>query len=196
MATRPLVTRPVATRRQFLAAAAASALAALPLAAQDVPGASMEGDGYRPVRLPPKPGAKPSMAPDARDAVERRLSCPCPCTLDVFVCRTSMPCGFSPRMHADVASLVAGGYTGDEIVEAFVNVYGERVLMAPTKQGFNWVGWLAPFAAIGGGAVVLAALVRRWQSPARPLPAPAAMTDATDEELRRVEAAVRNEDGR
>ena len=39
------------------------------------------------------------------------ISCPCPCTLDVFTCRTSMPCGFSPRMHADVVALSNGGYS-------------------------------------------------------------------------------------
>ena len=182
------------SRRAFLAACAA-AFATSAARAQDVPGASMEGDGYRPVRLPPKAGARPSMDPDARDALERRLSCPCPCTLDIFTCRTSMPCGFAPRMHADVVTLVEGGYSGDEIIAAFTSTYGERVLMAPTKEGFNLVGWIAPFAAIGTGAVVLAALLRRWRTPAGATPAaPAAMSDATDEELARIEAAVRGED--
>ena len=34
--------------------------------------------------------------------------------------------------------------------------------MAPHKQGFNWVGWIAPFAAVGGGGLVVGALIRRW----------------------------------
>lgn len=159
----------------------------------EVPGASMEGEGYVPVRLPAKAGARPSMTGQERDAVERRLSCPCPCTLDVFTCRTSMPCGFSPRMHADVVALVDGGYSGDEIVDAFRRAYGEKVLMAPQAKGFNRVGYLMPFIAIGGGGVVLAALLRRWR---RPLPATAAsapVTGGTPDELARLEAAVRGE---
>jgi cytochrome c-type biogenesis protein CcmH len=161
----------------------------------EVPGASMEGDGYVPVRLPAKPNARPSMTPQQRDEVERRLSCPCPCTLDVFTCRTSMPCGFSPRLHADVVTLVEGGYSGEEIVAAFRDAYGEKVLMAPEAKGFNRLGYLMPFIAIGGGGVVLAALIRRWRRtvPATVVAVPVA--GATPEELARIDAAVRGEDG-
>ena len=161
----------------------------------EVPGASMEGDGYVPVRLPAKANARPSMTPLQRDEVERRLSCPCPCTLDVFTCRTSMPCGFSPRLHADVVTLVEGGYSGDEIVAAFRNAYGEKILMAPEARGFNRLGYLMPFIAIGGGGVVLAAFIRRWRRtvPATVVAAP--LAGATPEELARIDAAVRGEDG-
>lgn len=162
-----------------------------------IPGASMSGEGVRPVTLPPKPNAKPLLTADERDAVERRLSCPCPCTLDVFTCRTSMPCGFSPAMHSDVMKLVEGGYDGDEIVAAFENVYGEQVLMAPKAQGFNLVGWGAPFAAIAGGGVLITLLLRRWGgrvvAPAS-APVPAIDTGATPDELARLERAVRGED--
>lgn len=164
-----------------------------------IPGATMSGEGVRSVTLPPKPGATPRLTPQQRDEVERRLSCPCPCTLDVFTCRTSMPCGFSPAMHSDVMKLVEGGYTGDEIIAAFEAVYGEQVLMAPKKEGFNLVGWGAPFAAIAGGAALITVLLRRWGgrrvvAPSG-APAPAADAGATPEELARLERAVRNEEG-
>jgi cytochrome c-type biogenesis protein CcmH len=161
----------------------------------EVPGASMEGDGYIAVARAPRPNARPSMAPDERDAVERLLSCPCPCTLDVFTCRTSMPCGFSPRMHADVVRLVDGGYSGEEIVAAFRDAYGEKVLMAPEAKGFNRLGYLMPFLAIGTGGVVLAALLRRWRREGAVTMAAAAHPRAgTPDELARLEAAVRDED--
>lgn len=192
--------------------------------APDVPGATMEGDGYRPVRRAAKPNARPSMSADARDALEHELSCPCPCTLDVFTCRTSMPCGFSPAIHKDVVALVEGGYSGDEILDAFVKTYGTEILMAPPKSGFNLAGWFAPFAALGTGAVVIAALMRRWsaraaavaatnasRSSALPAPASTARADAGDpvgytasdaatlgatpDELARLEALVRGEAG-
>lgn len=159
--------------------------------------ASMGGEGYIPVRRTPKPGATPSMTPDERDALERGLSCPCPCTLDVFTCRTSMPCGFSPNMHQDVVRLVDGGYTGDEIMAAFVGAYGEKVLMAPTREGFNLVGWTMPFLVIGGGGVALLAMLRRWRARSAEAPvAVAAPAAATPAELARLEAAMRNEDDR
>ena len=106
-----------------------------------------------------------------------------------------MPCGFSPRMHADVVSLVNGGYTAEEILAAFEQGYGEKILMAPRAEGFNWVGWLAPFAAVGGGAVVVGALIRRWGRRAAEHRATSPVPiEATDDELARLDAAVRGED--
>jgi cytochrome c-type biogenesis protein CcmH len=158
-------------------------------------GAGMEGDAYRPVRLPPKAGSTVRLTDLERDEVERQISCPCPCTLDVFICRTSMPtCGFSARMHRDVIALVEGGYGGDEIMAAFEGAYGEEARMAPRREGFNWVGYLLPFAAIGTGGAAIATMIRRW---GRRAPAPATVTplhvDANAEELARLDAAVRGE---
>ena len=188
------------TRRDFVAAlgAGAVAVAARRVLAQqgaETPGATMEGDGYVPVRRLPRAAAAKRLTDLERDAVERMISCPCPCTLDVFTCRTSMPCGFSPRLHADVVQLVNGGYSADEILAAFEQAYGEKILMAPHKQGFNWVGWIAPFAAVGGGALVAGTLIRKWgrraaeHRTASPVP-----IEASDDELARLEAAVRGDD--
>lgn len=164
----------------------------------EVAGASMDGDGYIPVRKAAKPGAQPSMTPEKRDELEHLLACPCPCTLDVFTCRTSMPCGFSPRIHADVSSLVEGGYSGEEIIASFKQAYGEKILMAPEAEGFNLFGYLAPFLAIGGGGVLLAMLLRRWRAQPATVPSGVvgAVGDATPDELARLEAAVRAEEER
>ena len=101
-------------------------------------------------------------------------------------------------MHRDVMGLVAGGYTAQEILDAFVGVYGERVLMAPPAAGFNLLGWVAPFAVLGGGTVLVVSLLRRWrrQAPVAPLAVPPTSrpTDATDDELARLEAAVRDDE--
>src|SRR5688500_11839328 len=179
------------TRRQFLIALGSAAIAADRARAQQgaaLPGATMAGDGYIPVRLPPKPESAPRLTALERDAVERSISCPCPCTLDVFTCRTSMPCGFSPRMHTDVLALAEGGYTADEILAAFVATYGETARMAPSKRGFNLVGWGAPFAALGTGAIIVAALVRRWGRRARAVAVDATTpaVEASSDELARL----------
>jgi len=198
------------TRRQFLAAVAAgagSAAVAGSLAAQ-APEATpqqassasnvvMDPSGYREVRRPPKPGARPVLTKEQSDALEHQLGCACPCTLDVFTCRTTdFSCGISPAMHQDVMQLVGGGYSADEIIDAFVDTYGEQVLMTPKKEGFNWAGYLAPFAALGTGAAVVVTLLKRWQrpAPAEGTSAPRLPVQATDEELERIEAAVRGDD--
>ena len=196
------------SRRDFLrAVAAGAAVAAFPgaLRAQQgtpqdtmVMGASnqlMNQSRYLPVRLPPKPGAAPSMTADARDALEHHIHCQCGCTLDIYTCRTTdFSCQVSPAMHKDVMSLVAGGHSAQEILDAFVGVYGEKVLMAPERTGFNWAGYLTPFAALAGGGALVVALLRRWQRPAvaapgvQPLP-----VEASPDELAKLEALVRSE---
>ena len=157
---------------------------------------AMDQAAARSVRLTPKPGALPSMTADQRDALEHQIRCQCGCTLDVFTCRTTdFSCQVSPAMHRDVMALVSGGYTEREIIDAFVNVYGERVLMAPPKVGFNVVGYVLPGVVIGVGAIVLAVVIRRWRRPADRVAtvSPGASMNATPDELRRLEAAVRDD---
>jgi cytochrome c-type biogenesis protein CcmH len=161
----------------------------------------MNDNAYKPVVLPPKAGASASMTAATRDELEHHLHCQCGCTLDVFTCRTTdFTCPISPAMHQDVVHLVEGGYTAPEIIAAFRAAYGERVLMAPVREGFNWAAYIAPFLAIGAGATVVAILTQRWRHAAEDrtqeyragrLPHPD--VQATPEELARLDAAIRND---
>ncbi|HXG72005.1 MAG TPA: cytochrome c-type biogenesis protein CcmH [Gemmatimonadaceae bacterium] len=155
----------------------------------------MEQSAHRPVVLPAKPGAKPSMTSAKRDDLEHQIKCQCGCVLDIYTCRTTdFSCGVSPAMHSDVMGLVDGGYDGPEILKAFLGVYGESVLMAPLKSGFNLLGYTMPFIALAGGSVLVAALIRRWKRPAtQTVFAAATPIDATREELAQLDAAVRAE---
>lgn len=171
-----------------------------PAANQGAANVPMDEGAYRPVRLQPKPGAAPSMTVDERDALEHQIHCQCGCALDIFTCRTTdFSCGLSPAMHRDVMSLVEGGYSADEILAAFRGAYGERALMSPVKEGFNWAGYVTPFAALGAGGLVVAALIRKWGREAEQRIPPAEVRTlqvaASPDELARIDAAVR-EDGR
>lgn len=205
------------TRRQFLGRLVASGVGASAGVAALAPRArgqqvqapmsvdssnlfAMDQSASRPVRLPPKPGVHGVLTADERDAVEHRIKCQCGCTLDVYTCRTTdFSCQVSPSMHRDVIALAAGGYSAQEILDAFVGVYGEQVLMAPPADGFNLFGWLAPFAALGVGGVVVAVLLRSWRREPRhtaalPISAAKEHADATPEEIARLEALVRNDE--
>ena len=156
----------------------------------------MDQGAAQTVRLPPKQGATASMSNDERDALEHRIRCQCGCTLDVFTCRTTdFSCQVSPAMHRDVMALVAGGYTANEILDAFTKVYGDRALMAPPKVGFNVVGYVLPGTAVAIGAVVLAVVIKRWnRMAARSAPVTAgAPLDASADELARLDAAIRDD---
>ena len=104
-------------------------------------------------------------------------------------------------MHRDVMALVRGGYGAQEIIDAFVGAYGERALMAPRKSGFNLLAWFMPGAAVIVGGVVLATLLRKWGRRSRTRAAASGAfvatrgdSDATADELARLEAAVRGDD--
>jgi cytochrome c-type biogenesis protein CcmH len=192
------------SRRQFLLAIPALGLAAAAfprqirgqVAVQTFNGPMLDANEvYRPVTLAAKPGAQPSMTDAQRDDLEHQIHCQCGCNLDVYTCRTTdFACSVSPAMHADVMGLVAGGHTAPEILSAFRAVYGEKVLMAPLKSGFNLVGYTMPFVALGTGAVIVAALLKRWKSRT---PALAEIqphhVDATEGELAALDAAVKRD---
>lgn len=184
-------------RREFLASMVGFAIARV--AGAQGSANTMEGpmspDQYRPVKLPPRPNAAPLLSNQQRDDLEHHLKCQCgTCVLDVYTCRTTdFSCPVSPSMHVDVMGMVDGGYGPQEILSAFRKVYGERVLMAPAREGFNLVGYIAPFAALGTGAVVVFALLKQWSRPARDTVLPATDVIATPEELERLRQAMRND---
>jgi len=202
-------------RREFLGRALAvgggSLLGARVLGAQQgTPGSGAEqssgssnlfdmnqGAARRVVR-PPKAGARVSLTDDERDALERQIRCQCGCTLDVYVCRTTdFSCQVSPAMHRDVIALVEGGHSAQEIIDAFVDTYGEVALMAPKKEGFNWAGYLVPFGALAAGGAALVTVLRRMQQRAARVAAPAVPSGpalGTADELARLEAAIRRDD--
>lgn len=207
------------SRREFFARAAGTSAAAL-IAARQL-GAQQRGmihdssivrdsqnlfamdqSAAKPVQLPPKPGAVPLLTDLQRDELERHLHCQCGCTLDVFTCRTTdFSCQVSPAMHRDVLELVRGGYSAQEIMDAFVGAYGERALMAPKKSGFNLIAWFTPGIAVLAGGAGVYALLRRWGrnssegAAAKRASAPAmGRVDATSDELARLEAAVKGDD--
>lgn len=134
------------------------------------------------------------MTAEERDALENRIGCQCSCTLSVYICRTTdFTCPVSPAMHRDVIALVEGGYRAQEIIDAFSGVYGEKVLLAPPRRGFNVVGYVLPFAVMLGGLVLVATVVRRMRARGAALAAPPAPSDATPEELARIAAAMRDD---
>jgi cytochrome c-type biogenesis protein CcmH len=94
---------------------------------------------------------------------------------------------------------IAAGDTKSEIKDKLVAQFGESVLAAPPKSGFNLLAWLLPLVGAGVGAAVLAVLARRWRhgKPESPEPGPssngrAALTPdldrRVDEELARFDA--------
>lgn len=195
------------TRRSFftraVGSAAVIAIGSRILAAQDAASPqtvdssnlfAMNQEAARTVRRPAKAGMRPILTSDQRDDLEHDIRCQCGCTLAVYTCRTTdFSCQVSPAMHRDVVALVEGGYGAQEILDAFVDAYGEQALMAPRKKGFNLLGWTAPFIVLAAGAVALVAALRRLGAGAASRgPEPRAV-EASSDERARLDTAVRDD---
>ena len=192
------------SRRRFFAASAAGvatlAVARIASAQEMTPqvntgaaNAPMESDRYKPVQLAAK-GA-PVLDQAGRDELEHHLHCQCGCNLDVYTCRTTdFSCEVSPAMHRDVMALVAGGYSAPEIIAAFKNVYGDRVLMAPPTSGFDIAAWITPFVALLAGIALVLVVLRRLRAPAAAPAISPVIADATPTEQARLDALVRSDD--
>jgi len=178
-------------RREFLMALGAVFLSVGQTAQQS----DSSGRVYDPTRA-----GRPREATTAADndaaiqAIEKRLKCSCGCGLDIYTCRTTdFTCTYSPALHKDVVRLAEQGKNDQQIIDAFVAQYGEAVLMAPPRRGFNLAGYFVPSLAIIVAAVFLVRVLRRWTREAQVAPvsadasAPIAVPpDASAAELQRL----------
>jgi cytochrome c-type biogenesis protein CcmH/NrfF len=92
--------------------------------------------------------------------VEEALTCQCGCGLTVHSCN-HLNCGSGEPMKAEIRERLGRGEGKDQILDAFKARYGEKVLSAPTFQGFNWFAWVTPFAAVLAAAALLVFTIRR-----------------------------------
>jgi len=65
----------------------------------------------------------------------------------------------------EVRELVAQGKTEQQILDTYLDRYGEKILAAPPARGFNLLAYLVPFVVAAMAGVAIAMLVVRWRRP-------------------------------
>jgi len=97
--------------------------------------------------------------PPGVDYVTGRIICDCGCSnLTVKNCT----CGRADQIRAEVAARLAQGRTPEQVLQSYVDEYGEQILASPEPEGFNLVGWLLPFGAVLLAGAILVLVLRRW----------------------------------
>jgi len=91
--------------------------------------------------------------------IARSLNCPLCEGLTLAEC----PLKVCEQMRALIREKLLQGETREEIIDYFVERYGEEVLNAPPKRGFNLTAWVLPFLVLGVGIVWLSYLLRGWK---------------------------------
>jgi cytochrome c-type biogenesis protein CcmH len=87
------------------------------------------------------------------------------------------------QMRDLIRERLEAGESPEAVKAYFVERYGEWILLAPRREGFNLLVWVLPFLGLAGGAVVLLVILRRWKR--HPAAAPASVNPATLERVRR-----------
>ena len=103
-------------------------------------------------------GIAAAKEPEARaQAIAAKLRCP--------VCQNESvadsPSELAAQMRTLIREKVAAGETDQQIVDYFVSKYGEWILLEPPRRGLLWIVWLAPAAALLGGAYLALSYVLR-----------------------------------
>jgi cytochrome c-type biogenesis protein CcmH len=76
-------------------------------------------------------------------------------------------CDTSKETRKVLMSKLESGLTVDQIVQQYVDKYGETILSAPTKSGFNLSAWIMPFAALVIGGFGVRKVMQSWIRPGK-----------------------------
>lgn len=112
------------------------------------------------VALAMRPG--PDNASGASEAASVAASLRCPVCQGLSVKDSDSPAARDIR--ADIRRRLDAGEEPAEVRQAYVDRYGEWVLLRPKSSGFEALVWGVPAAVVAGGFVVLAAVFWRWRA--------------------------------
>ncbi|MFN3477490.1 MAG: cytochrome c-type biogenesis protein CcmH [Candidatus Methylomirabilales bacterium] len=114
-----------------------------------------------------------SVARDEQDLEQevRRIASLLRCPVCQNLSVADSPSELAQEMRELIKERLLKGESREEVIAYFVSKYGEWVLLAPPKRGFNLFVWLLPFLAVLGGLGGILILLRRWirQGRERPL---------------------------
>jgi len=100
--------------------------------------------------------------------IQKSLACFCGCKMTLEGCQSVMTCPEGVPLKKEIEEYIRQGKNKEEILAAFVGKYGESILAAPTKRGFNLTAWVLPFLLISFGAGLLYTLARAWAAKSTP----------------------------
>jgi len=156
-------------------------LVALTVAALATP-VSWAQDGDSLAHQPSGHDSLKSVSPKQINAIAGKLMAPCCWSETADVHRSPA----AERVKSQIRTALENNYTEQEILEAFVAAYGERILARPKAEGFNLLAWIMPAVAILLGLYAAWRFLRRSQTRVAASPStPATNQDTYAERLER-----------
>jgi cytochrome c-type biogenesis protein CcmH len=93
------------------------------------------------------------------NAIAHELIAPCCWSQTADVHRSEA----AQEIRNQIRSALQKGHNQDQIIAAFVESYGERILAKPTATGFNLIVWILPAVAFAAGGFIVWRYLRRVQ---------------------------------
>ncbi len=125
-------------------------------------------------------------------AIEHMLIAPCCFTQTVAVHQSQA----AADVRQDVRARLTAGQTRQQILDAYVAQFGNRILAEPPAKGFSLTLYVLPVVILLGSGMLVAAIVRRFSrtQPAIAGDYPPPVDAATDAERERLEDELRDLD--
>lgn len=141
---------------------------------------AISSDSIPPDSTPPDPAPLgPPLSGAALDRATEEVASQMRCPVCQGLSIADSPASSAVDLKAEVRRQVALGYTREQILASFERSYGEFIRLEPKAEGFNWLVWVAPIAALVAGALVIALRLRPLrQTPSPTGPSLAARQDA------------------
>lgn len=108
-------------------------------------------------------GATPDRSDPSPAARARGLAAELRCPVCQGLSVADSPSPTARAIAEDIRRRVGAGETDAEIRQAYVDRYGEWILLEPTGSGFGALAWALPVAGLVLGAGALALAFRRWR---------------------------------
>jgi cytochrome c-type biogenesis protein CcmH len=89
--------------------------------------------------------------------LEKKVMCP--------TCNATLELSHAPiadRIRVFIVERIDAGDTETQIKDKLVAQFGERILAAPRKSGFNLIVWVLPLVAIVAAGAIVFMILRRW----------------------------------
>ena len=114
--------------------------------------------------------AGPAAAATPDEATVQAIAAQLRCVVCQSLSVADSPSETANQMRAIIRQRLADGETPERVVAYFVDKYGLWILLAPPRQGFNLLVWIAPFAGLAVGLLVVGAVIVRWRRRTRLAP--------------------------
>jgi cytochrome c-type biogenesis protein CcmH len=123
-----------------------------------------------------------SASPADMEAQVREITLQLRCPICQGLSVADSPSELANEMRTLVREQLQQGKTSAEVLDYFAQRYGEWILLAPPKRGFNLVIWVLPFVLLPLGVATVYLGARRWVRSSAVGASPAPRLDAASAE--------------